>query len=261
MKRPYNNSLLLSSIIYPLILEHWRLIPLLEASGEIQMAVDKWLLEQHRQGKQPSTLRFYTWKPAAISLGYHQYDYPQNWQQLPVDIVRRPTGGKAVLHQGDLTYAVITSAMTGKRGEVYRYLCQFLINGWRSLGVNLNYGAATREYAKHHNCFATATNADLITEDGKKAIGSAQLRRRNAILQHGSMILEDNSDLFIKIFNEPAPQNLLTIVPSLENRNISTIVEALKLAAEDWFKINLVLQPLSQAEWQDILNKFVSARY
>ena len=256
-QRPYNNLLLY--IIDYLFLKHWRLIPLLEASGEIQMAVDKWLLEQHRQGKQPSTLRFYTWKPAAISLGYHQ-QCPQNWQQLSVDIVRRPTGGKAVLHQGDLTYAIVTSAMS-KRGEVYKYLCQFLIDGWRSLGVNLDYGDARAEYADHHNCFATATSADLITEDGKKAIGSAQLRRRKAILQHGSMSLKDNSDLFIKIFNEPAPQNLLTIVPSLENRNISTIVEALKLAAEDWFKINLVLQPLSQAEWQDILNKSVSARY
>lgn len=225
------------------------------------MAVDKWLLEQHCQGKQPSILRFYTWKPAAISLGYHQHNYPQNWQQLPVDIVRRPTGGKAVLHQGDLTYAVITSATRGKRWEVYKYICQFLIDGWRSLGVDLDYGDATGKYANYHNCFATATNADLVTRDGKKAIGSAQLRRRKAILQHGSMTLKDNSDLFVKIFNEPAPQNLLTIVPSLENRSISTIVEALKLAAEDWFKINLVLQPLSQAEWQDILSESISAKY
>ena len=225
------------------------------------MAVDKWLLEQHHQGKQPSILRFYTWKPAAISLGYHQHNYPQNWQQLPLDIVRRPTGGKAVLHQGDLTYAVITSAMRGKRWEVYQYICQFLIDGWRSLGVDLDYGDATSEYADYHNCFATATYADLVTRNGKKAIGSAQLRRRKAILQHGSMTLKDNSDLFVKIFNEPAPQNLLTIVPSLENRSISTIVEALKLAAEDWFKINLVLQPLSQAEWQDILSESISAKY
>ena len=225
------------------------------------MAIDRWLLEQHRQEKQPSTIRFYTWQPAAISLGYHQQDYPPSWQQLPLDLVRRPTGGKAVLHKGDLTYTIVTSMMRDKRGEIYKYLCQFLIAGWRSLGVELDYGYETRQYVTRHNCFATATNADLVTRDGKKAIGSAQLRRRKAILQHGSMNLRDNSDLFIKIFNEPAPQNLLTIVPSSDNRNISTIVEALKLAAEDWFKINLVLQPLSQEEWQDILNKSVSAKY
>jgi lipoate---protein ligase len=240
---------------------NWRLIPLLNASGEVQMAVDNWLLEQHRARKHPPTLRFYTWQPSAISLGYHQQNYPQFWQQLPLDIVRRPTGGQAVLHQGDLTYAVITSAVAGKRGEIYKYICQFLINGWRSLDVKLNYGIATQKYSDYQNCFATATEADLLTEDGKKAIGSAQLRRRQAILQHGSMTLQDNSDLFIKIFNESAPQNLLTIIPSSENRTVPTIVEALTESAKDWFKINLVLQPLSLVEWQDILTKPVSVRY
>ena len=225
------------------------------------MAIDRWLLEQHRQGKHPPTLRFYTWNPSAISLGYHQQEYPSSWQKLPLDIVRRPTGGKAVLHQGDLTYAVITSSIAGKRWEIYKYICQFLINGWRSLGVNLDYGTAAKEYANYHNCFATATGADLIAENGSKAIGSAQLRRRNAILQHGSMTLQDNFDLFIKIFNEPAPQNLLTIIPALENRAIPTIVETLTEAARDWFKIDLVLQPLSKAEWQDILTKPFSVRY
>jgi lipoate---protein ligase len=239
----------------------WRLIPLLNASGAVQMAVDTWLLEQHRQGKHPPTLRFYTWNPGAISLGYHQQDYPQFWQELPLDIVRRPTGGKAVLHQGDLTYAVITSSVSGKRWETYKYICQFLINGWRSLNVNLDYGIAAKKYINYQNCFATATGADLVTEDGKKAIGSAQLRRRKVILQHGSMTLKDNSDLFIKIFNEPAPQNLLTIIPSSENRTVPTIVEALTESAKDWFKINLVLQPLSLVEWQDILTKPVSVRY
>ena len=225
------------------------------------MAIDKWLLEQHRLGNHPPTLRFYTWSKGAISLGYHQRDYPSFWQELPLDIVRRPTGGKAVLHQGDLTYSVVTSAIAGKRWEVYKYICQFLIDGWRSLGVNLEYGTANIEYANYHNCFATATGADLITERGKKAIGSAQLRQRNAILQHGSMNLQDNFELFIKIFNEYPPQNLRTIITSSENKTIPKIIETLTEAARDWFKINLVLQPLSQAEWQDILTKPVSLRY
>ena len=85
----------------------WRLIPLLSASGRVQMAIDKWLLEKHLAGKNPPTLRFYTWVPAAISLGYHQQRWPDFWQQLswegkPLELVRRPSGGRAVLHQGDL---------------------------------------------------------------------------------------------------------------------------------------------------------------
>jgi lipoate-protein ligase A len=84
----------------------WRLIPLLEATGTVQMAIDSWLLEQHQCGKHPPTLRFYTWSPAAISLGYHQRQYPQSWQNLTgggkkLDLVLRPSGGRAVLHQGD----------------------------------------------------------------------------------------------------------------------------------------------------------------
>lgn len=257
-------SLLLSnslSIINYQLTPTWRLLPLLEASGEIQMAIDRWLLKQHHQNNHPPTLRFYTWFPAAISLGYHQQDYPRYWQQLPVDIVRRPTGGKAVLHQGDLTYAVITSSIPGKRGEAYKYICQFLIEGWRSLGVDLDYGTNQKKYGDYDSCFATATKADLITPQGQKAIGSAQLRRKKSILQHGSMTLKDNSTLFIKLFNETAPQNLLTIIPSSDNRTIPAIVEALTEAAQDWFKIKLVLQPLSLAEWQDILTNHVSVRY
>ncbi len=238
----------------------WRLIPLLNASGDIQMAIDNWLLQQHRFYGHPSTLRFYTWQPEAISLGYHQKDYPQEWHDLPLDIVRRPTGGQAVVHKGDLTYSIVTSRISGKRGETYRYLCQFLINGWQSLGVELNYGNQNNKYANHPNCFATTTNADLLTAEGKKAIGSAQLRQRKAVLQHGSMCLTDNSELFIKIFNEPAPQNLLTTISSSENRTVPRIVEALTLAAKDWFKINLVLQPLSAVEWQDIFIQPFSGR-
>ncbi len=164
----------------------WRYIPLIEASGATHMAVDRFLLEQHRLEKSPPVIRFYTWLPAAISLGYHQKDYPQNWKSLtwqsqPLDMVRRPTGGRAVLHQGDLTYAVIMSIPPGKRLAVYKQICEFLIEGWRSLGVDLDYGTATKEYINHDNCFATATGSDLVTPVGNKVIGSAQLRRGKVV--------------------------------------------------------------------------------
>ena len=83
----------------------WRLIPLIEASGSIQMAIDEWLLEQHRLGTHPPTLRFYTWHPSAISLGYHQRQYPEFWENLTwqgtkLDLVRRPTGERGVFIKG-----------------------------------------------------------------------------------------------------------------------------------------------------------------
>jgi lipoate-protein ligase A len=232
-------------------LQKWRLLPFLEASGSVQMAIDRWLFQQHQQGNQPPSLRFYTWSPVALTLGYHQRQFPSFWQNLhwngcPIDIIQRPTGGRAVLHQGDLTYMVVTSGLKGNRKQVYEEICQFLIEGWRSLGIKLHYGSAGRGYIHNPNCFATATEADLLDEEGNKRIGSAQLRQGDVILQHGSMILNPDSELFKGVFGDfaPVPLNLYP-QPSLEK-----IMEALIIAAQDCFKMELELQSFSESEWQ-----------
>ncbi|GCL36426.1 biotin/lipoate A/B protein ligase [Sphaerospermopsis reniformis] len=238
----------------------WRLIPYFAAAGKIQMAVDRWLLEQHESGKHPSTLRFYTWSPPAISLGYHQKKYPEFWENLTtnltgdgdkLDLVRRPSGGRAVLHQGDLTYAVITSEIPGSRLQAYTKICEFLIAGWRSLGVELSYGQAVRGYIHNPNCFATATGADLILADGSKLIGSAQLRRGKTILQHGSIILHPDADLFKQVFGK----DTFTPVKLPENIHREKIIDALITAACDSFNMQVEIQPLSEIEWKNILDK------
>jgi len=220
------------------------------------MAIDRWLLEQHQAGKHPPVLRFYTWASPTISLGYHQRRWSSSWQQLvwqemPIQLVRRPTGGRAVLHQGDLTYMVVISGLSSKRIEAYQAICEFLIQGWRSLGVDLHYGSAGRGYIHNPNCFGTATGADLVLADGSKLIGSAQLRRGTAILQHGSMRLEPDTKLFTQVFGET-----LTVELPFEQEGdalIQTVVKALMQAACRCFDIELVTQPLSDAEWQQIL--------
>ncbi|HIK44180.1 MAG TPA: lipoate--protein ligase family protein, partial [Leptolyngbyaceae cyanobacterium M65_K2018_010] len=189
----------------------WRLIPLLEAPGAVQMALDEWLLDQHLYHDHPPTLRFYTWNPPAISLGVSQRRHiPDHWAGLtwegqPLQIVQRPTGGRGVLHQGDLTYALITSNLPGRREQVYWTLCQFLIEGWRRLGVELGFGMPSRSYGRTHHCFGLATAADLVTPEGRKFIGSAQLKRGQGILQHGSMPLQPDPQLFQQVFQTPAP--------------------------------------------------------
>jgi lipoate-protein ligase A len=236
----------------------WRLIPLLQASGQVQMAIDRWLLEQHRAGKQPPVLRFYTWASPTISLGYHQRRWPTFWEQLtweekPVPLVRRPTGGRAVLHQGDLTYMVVTSGLKGKRIEIYQSICEFLIQGWRSLDIPLHYGSAGRNYAHNPNCFGTATGADLVSNEGDKLIGSAQLQQGNAILQHGSMRLSRDTELFTQVFGEPAPPPVKLPIQQEGDALMQTVVEALTESACRCFGMKLVAQPLSKAEWQEIL--------
>ncbi|NEP00064.1 MAG: lipoate--protein ligase family protein [Symploca sp. SIO2E9] len=234
----------------------WRLIPLLQVSGQLQMAIDKWLLDQQQAEKHPPVLRFYTWASPTISLGYHQRRWPASWQQLtwretPLQIVRRPTGGRAVLHQGDLTYMVVKSGASSKRWQTYQEICEFLIQGWRSLGVELYYGSAKRNYIHNPNCFGTATGADLVLSDGSKLIGSSQLRRSRAILQHGSIRLEPDAELYTLVFGEMLPMINLPLTQRGDIL-IQTVVEALTKAARDCFGVELVNQPLSEQEWQEI---------
>jgi len=238
-------------------MQTWRLIPLLDAPGRVQMALDSWLLAQHLQGQQPPTLRFYTWKPAAISLGYHQHHWSAHWEHLtwqgaPLALVRRPTGGRAVLHQGDLTYAVVTSGLATGRLQAYRTLCEFLIQGWRSLGVELHYGQSERGYIRNPNCFGMATGADLVLADGAKLIGSAQLRRGGGALQHGSMPLCLDPVLFQQVFGVAPKLPTLPLALS-QATGIETVINALTVSAGECFAAKLHVQPLSDAEWEDVL--------
>lgn len=213
------------------------------------MAIDRWLLAQHQQGLHPPTLRFYTWNPTTISLGYHQKHWPESWKSLhyhgqPVDLVQRPSGGRAVLHQGDLTYAVITSGLSGNRVQIYQQLCQFLITGWQSLGIDLTYGLYQRGYQHNVNCFSLATGADLVTVDGIKVIGSAQLYRQGAVLQHGSIVLNPDPALYAQVFGQSVP------FPNLQQFTLDTIITNLSVAAEKCFDIELRSQPISASEWE-----------
>jgi lipoate---protein ligase len=231
----------------------WRLIPPLQVTGSMHMAIDHWLLEQHRQGLIPPSLRFYTWEPAAISLGYHQRQWPDHWQHLEwqgqtLDLVRRPSGGRAVLHQGDLTYAVILSGLNGSRLAGYQYICEFLCLGWQHLGQDLNYGHVRRAMGHNPNCFSLATGADLVLSNGYKLIGSAQLCRQQAILQHGSIRLRPDPDLTRQVFGADA----LGDDPPKDLPDPSTVITALTQAAQQWFGVELEPQPLSEAEWQAI---------
>ena len=234
--------------------ELWRYISPVEASGHEQMAIDSWLLDQHVKGLQPPSLRFYTWAQPTISLGYHQKQFPAHWNNLHykgqrVDLVHRPTGGRAVLHQGDLTYSLITSGLKGSRREVYQQLCQFLIEGWRELGVELSFGGARQSYAKNPNCFGTATAADLVTGSGHKLIGSAQVYREGCVLQHGSIQLRPDRELFHLVFGEKMLPPDLT-VNCLAVNCLDAVMNSLVQAASKAFEIKFEPQPLTTIEFR-----------
>jgi lipoate---protein ligase len=218
-------------------MQNWRLIPVINADGPTQMAIDRHLLQSHLAGEIPAVLRFYTWDRPTISLGFHQKNYPDHWSDVvwdgnPLAFVRRPTGGRAVLHQGDLTYAVIASHLSKDRRESYAQICQFLIQGFAQLGIGLSYGDGGRGYIHQPDCFGTATAADLVMADGSKLIGSAQLRRDGGILQHGSIRLDPNPELYGAVFGSK-----LLRLPQLPMalRSLDPIIQALTASAKICF--------------------------
>ena len=224
----------------------WQLIPYAETSGHLHMDLDNSLLERHSQDpRSPSILRFYRWTPPSLSLGFHQHKYPDRWnaiaQQHHLDIVHRPSGGRAVLHKGDLTYAVITNANPdGKKRshrEVYEYICEFLIQGFAKLGIGLTYGQSGRGYIHNPSCFSTATNADLIIADGRKLIGSAQVYRRNSVLQHGSIAIAPDHKLLTELFQAEVPIVGYQEVVQYQHQDlISELIEVLFNAARQHFQ-------------------------
>lgn len=235
----------------------WRLLPLLDAPGTTQMAIDTWLLQHHQNGH-PPTLRFYTWNPAAISLGRSQHRrIPNHWRSLtwqgqPLELVPRPSGGRGVLHQGDLTYAIITSQPGLNQTAGYRALCEFLLVGWAKLGVELHFGQPDRAYMKSSNCFGLATNADLIDAQGNKFIGSARYCQGPWVLQHGAMLLNPDPDLFMQAFGQAPPQRPVALRGQDLSRQIPEIMATLTAAATECFGAAFQVQPLTAEEWSEI---------
>ena len=177
------------------------------------MRNDAWLLDRAIEcGSPRPLLRIYAWNGPALSVGAHQRLSPavlDRCHQMGVQVVRRPTGGSAVVHGADITYAVV--ARHGPLGvlETYREVAQALIVALSGLGITAGVGTRhgrNRQLAARESpaCFGTTVGADLEV-DGAKICGSAQVRRRGWFLQHGSIPLEDQRDLTRRLLNHNGP--------------------------------------------------------
>lgn len=179
-------------------MQEWRLIDTGAQNGALNMAIDEAILEVHAKGLTPPTLRFYRWETPTLSVGYAQpwdEDEVLRCQRLGVDLVRRPTGGRAVLHCEELTYSVVVSRNYGIQGsilETYRQLSSALACGLQTLGVGADLRPGEQKGGSRRACFAATTQADLGVGGGK-LVGSAQLRRGNVLLQHGAIPLRPNA--------------------------------------------------------------------
>jgi lipoyl(octanoyl) transferase len=175
----------------------WRFIVDSAADGATNMAVDEAILTAVVEGLSPSTLRFYAWSPPCLSVGRNQplADVDLSaCRRAGVDVVRRPTGGGAILHADELTYSVALlqsdPRATGDVVESYRRLSEGLLAGLHCLGVEAVQAVGQRERTADRTaiCFETPS-AYEITAGGRKLVGSAQWRARGGMLQHGTLPL------------------------------------------------------------------------
>lgn len=199
-------------------------------TGIKNMELDAQILEDAivKDLREP-VFRFYGWSPSCISLGKNQRDDfidKECLSNMGIDCVRRQTGGRALFHDNELTYSCVMPISTIPNGEnvskSYEYISEILIKTFKELGINLTIGGCPRHISKNNYCMSISTGADLCW-NGRKFVGSAQYRKNGYILQHGSILFDYDSDLILKLFNEPT--EFCSIVTLREISPVITIAD------------------------------------
>ncbi|MDH7506705.1 MAG: biotin/lipoate A/B protein ligase family protein [Candidatus Thermoplasmatota archaeon] len=231
--------------------EQWRLLKTENNSAFTNMAIDNAVLVANSKGFTPPTVRFYTWKPPAISIGYFQslndevdIDACNN---LGVQYVRRITGGGAVFHEKELTYSVVIPEANPKVPknilQSYSKICGAIVKGLKHLWIESKYAPIN----------------DIIVNN-KKISGSAQTRKFKTVLQHGTVLIDVDVDKMFKVLkvpNEKIKDKLIadvkqrvTSIKHVSGNNVSfdEVADAMKLGFEQEFDVELIDGSLSEKE-------------
>jgi len=252
----------------------WRLVRTGPLPGALNMALDEALLNSVAAGHSHPVLRLYRWDPPAVSLGYFQRGPRvvnlEYCQATGIDVVRRMTGGRAVLHDREVTYAVIA----GVRGTVfservldnYRRISEVLQLTLKSIGLDATMvpgrNCHTAADAAHSACFTAPSSYELICR-GCKIAGSSQKRQGEVFLQHGSLPVElDPERLFraldtVGLFAPADGGRELARKVGWINRwldvpvTVEQVEDCLITSFATVFSAELVEQPPSDAEWRD----------
>ncbi len=220
----------------------WRLILSEHKAGAWNMALDESILLTTARKESPPTLRLYGWQPATLSLGFAQPSSDVDFNRLTREnwgLVRRPTGGRAILHVDELTYAVIAAQddplLAGSLMESYHTISRALLAGLTYLDIT-----AAGEKTYHNDasvkttnpvCFELPSNYE-ITAGGKKLIGSAQARKHGGILQHGSLPIKGDITRITQVLNYDTDHERMVAAANLSAR--ATTLEALLGSPPAW---------------------------
>ena len=181
-------------------------------------------------------VRFYNWSPKCISLGKNQ-PFEEFYNDLGIDIVRRPTGGRALLHDKELTYCFVSPIKRGQSIiESYKEISDALILGFKNLGIELNYSGERSKNLRY--CMNISCGAD-VSYMGRKLIGSAQFRSRGYLLQHGSILYDLDFDLVEKIFKQKVEKNsIITLNEIVKSLSQDDLIQVLKAGFREKFEIS-----------------------
>jgi lipoate-protein ligase A len=193
-------------------------------TGEENMQIDSDLLEYAIKNKlEEPIFRLYGWKPVCVSLGRNQNDDFLDKEYLKkcgIDVVRRLTGGRALLHDDEITYSYICPISYLEHGEhivsSYKEICQIFINKFKTIGIDIDFGTQKQVKTGFDYCMLVSTGADLCYR-GKKLIGSAQCRKHGYILQHGSILYDYDKNLLEKIFGEEIVTDEITCIKDINS--------------------------------------------
>jgi lipoate-protein ligase A len=193
-------------------------------AGAHQMAIDDALLREAREGV--AFLRWYRWTPSCLSFGRNEpalirYDR-ERIAAMGLDTVRRPTGGRAVWHDVEVTYAVAGPAgLFGSLPETYQAVHDVIARGLRDLGVPASLAASAPALAPDAGaCFASPAGGEVVV-GGRKLVGSAQVREGDAFLQHGSILLVDRQDVVARVTRGAAPASQATSLGEVLGRDVT----------------------------------------
>ena len=228
------------------MIKKWYFIVTREFSPAMNMALDSVMWEKVKENCDTAILRFYTWKPSGVSLGANQK--PQNLVNIDfckrnnIPIVARVTGGSAIFHDREITYSF--SACNDREifpGPLssYEKISEGLKIGLGKIGINVQWRGVSigkEPSLTNRDCFSLSSRHDLIF-NGRKIIGSAQRKDRISFLQHGSLLLEIQRDLWKNIFLfEPDFSKIISVSEILKQvPDFDTIVNALKIGFEEFF--------------------------
>ena len=221
--------------------EGWRLIEDRPRDACANMAIDEAIFIAFEKGLVPKTIRLYGWNPPAISVGCFQkisklFDQ-KRLEEISLDLVRRPTGGRAVFHEEELTYSIVSGLDTFSESSIvesYRIISHALIKGLKNLGISAEISSRKKRGSGmvSASCFSSPSLYEVLVQ-GKKVIGSAQKRSKKGLLQQGSILLNLDRERWTTIFN--SADNTMISLQEILNRKISSqeVSEALIMAISE----------------------------